>query len=180
MPCRTGAKPCVRGKHPPPKPGGPGGPPARRGIAIVAVTLLLALLLFLPRLSTVHAQTATAATPAPATGPLADLLSGKTFPASLKSEQYDSTFHLVDLVDLQGKAGTYATRGAVVTIGSETYLAAYPVLFAPGSRSKALFPGAGGDLALINLHSVQAMLNIRDVPPVGSLGGTPPVTTGAP
>ena len=95
----------------------------------------------------------------------ADIFAGKAFPSTLPAAQIDSTFHFVDLVDAQGKPGTYATKGQTVTIGSETLLVTYAVpLTVAITRPARPQPGSTATLALINLRFVQAMLNFREVP----------------
>jgi len=115
------------------------------------------------------AQAATATAPS-LTPSLADALGGKVYPATLKAEQIDETFRMVDLVDAQGNPGTYATRGETVTLGGETFLVAYffPV---PAHQPQPQQPPPGGiaHLAYINMHYVVAMLNPHPVAPAGTL-----------
>jgi len=93
---------------------------------------------------------------------LASLLSGKVYPSTLKAAQIDSAFQMVDLVDTQGKPGTYATRSETATVGSETFLVAYFVVADAGQPATTTIPpGSTLHLALINMHYVQAMTNPR-------------------
>ena len=136
------------------------------------VGLGLSLTAALPRHT---AQAAAAATPS-LTLSLADALGGKTYPATLKAEQVDDTFRMVDLIDAQGKPGTYATRGETVTLGGEIFLVAY---FFPAPlgqpQPQQPPPGAVARLAYINMHYVVAMLNPRPVLPAGTLPDGLPV-----
>lgn len=94
----------------------------------------------------------------PAGGPLADLYSGKTYPLTLRAEQIDATYHLVALVDAQGRPSLYATRGETAAVGGETFLVCYDV---PVTNAKTHPPqplsGTTGQLIFINLHAVEAM-----------------------
>ena len=95
-----------------------------------------------------------------------DLLTGKAFPATLPSAQIDGSFHFVDLVDAQGKPGTYATKGQTVPMAGETLLVTYAVPLTVALKNPARpQPDTTATLVLINLRFVQAILNIRDVPP---------------
>ncbi len=99
-----------------------------------------------------------AAAAAPATLP--SLLSGKAYPAALKAGDVDASFQIVDLVDTQGKPGTYATKGETAAVGGETFLVAYFVAPVPGQPASPTIPaGATLHLAFINMRYVQAMLN---------------------
>lgn len=108
--------------------------------------------------------------PAPASASLPSLLSGKAYPAALKAGDVDASFQIVDLVDTQGKPGTYATKGETATVGGETFLVAYFVAPVPGQPASPTIPtGATLHLAFINMRYVQAMLN-----PHSALPQTPP------
>jgi len=97
---------------------------------------------------------------APAPASLASLLSGKTYPLTLKADQVDAAFQMVDLVDTQGKPGTYATKGETATVGGETFLVSYFVVPAPGQSATATIPpGSTLRLAFINMRYLQAMVN---------------------
>lgn len=97
---------------------------------------------------------------APTAIPLTDLLSGTTYPSTLKGDQAGASFQKVDLVDTQGKPGTYLTKGETATVGGETFLVAYFAVPAPGQSAAAALaaPGATLRLAFINMRYVQAML----------------------
>lgn len=100
--------------------------------------------------------------PAPASASLPSLLSGKAYPAALKAGDVDASFQIVDLVDTQGKPGTYATKGETAAVGGETFLVAYFVAPVPGQPASPTIPaGATLHLAFINMRYVQAMLNPR-------------------
>lgn len=93
---------------------------------------------------------------------LANLLSGKTYAPTLKAEQIDASFQMVDLVDTQGKPGAYATKGETATVGGETFLVAYFAVPAAGQSASATIPsGSTLRLAFINMRYVQAMVNPR-------------------
>ena len=108
--------------------------------------------------------------PAPAASPLADLFAGKAFPLSVPAEKMGAGYHLVALVDAQGKASLYATEGQTTAAGGETYLVAYEVMLTePKAGSPPqLKPETSGQLIFINLHAIQAMggiLPIQIAPP---------------
>ena len=104
-------------------------------------------------------------TAAPAAGPLADLYGGKTYPLTLKAEQIDSAYHMVALVDAQGRPSLYATRGETVAAGGETFLVCYDVPLT-NTKSHPPLPQAGttADLIYINMHAVEAMGGIIPIP----------------
>lgn len=111
--------------------------------------------------------------PAPASASLPSLLSGKAYPAALKAGDVDASFQIVDLVDTQGKPGTYATKGETAAVGGETFLVAYFVAPVPGQPASPTIPaGATLHLAFINMRYVQAMLNPHSALPQ-SLPATP-------
>lgn len=101
-----------------------------------------------------------------AAAPLADQLSGKAFPLSLPAEKIDSNYHLVGLVDAQGKPAQIATRGDTTVMGGETFLVCYDVPVTEGKihppQPKA---GATGTLIYVNLRMVQAMGGIIPIAP---------------
>ncbi len=102
--------------------------------------------------------------------PMADLFAGKSFPLSLPTEKMDGSYHLVALVDAQGKANSYATQGATTSAGGETYLVAYEVTLTDPKTGVAPQPkpGTSGQIIFIDLHAIQAMggiIPIRPVPP---------------
>lgn len=105
------------------------------------------------------------ATPAPPAGAMADLYSGKMYPVTLKAEQIDSSYHMVALVDAQGRTSLYATRGETVAGGGETFLVCYDV---PVTNSKTHPPlpqaGATANLIYINMHAVEAMTAVIAIP----------------
>ncbi len=107
-----------------------------------------------------------ATAPVPASASLPSLLSGKAYPAALKAGDVDVSFQIVDLVDTQGKPGTYATKGETAAVGGETFLVAYFVAPVPGQPASPTIPaGATLHLAFINMRYVQAMLNPRSALP---------------
>lgn len=134
-------------------------------ISFVVFLLAFAALIVTAHRPAAHAAPAANKAPAPAApapASLADLLSGKAYPLTLKAEQIDSSFQMADLVDTQGKPGMYATRGETAAVGGETFLAAYFVVVAPGHPAAATVPpGSTLRLAFINMRYVQAMLNPR-------------------
>ncbi len=105
-------------------------------------------------------------TTAPASGSLADQISGKAFPLSLPAEKIDSNYHLIGLVDAQGKPAQIATRGDTTVMGGETFLVCYDV---PVTDAKTRPPqpkaGATGTLIYVNLRMVQAMGGIIPIAP---------------
>ncbi len=93
---------------------------------------------------------------------LASLLSGKAYAPALKAADIDASFQMVDLVDTQGKPGTYVTKGETAAVGGETFLVAYFVVPVPGQPASLTIPtGATLRLAFINMRYVQAMLHPR-------------------
>ncbi len=132
--------------------------------AVLAAALLGALLgLGMTRL-TPAAKAAPAATTADSA--MATALAGTAYPATLRADQIDSTYHLVDLVDAQGKAATYATKGELVAAGSETFLVTYYVALTSGTtRPPQPKADATAQLTLINLRSVQAVGAIIPISP---------------
>lgn len=110
---------------------------------------------------------------APATSLVADLFSGKTYPLTLPAEKIDSSYHLVGLVDAQGKPAQIATRGETVVTGGETFLVCYDV---PVTDSKTHPPqpkvGTTGMLIYVNLRMVQAMGGIIPITPADAVAPT--------
>lgn len=108
---------------------------------------------------------ASASVAAPA-GPLADMLAGKPYPLTLPAEKIDSSYHLIGLVDAQGKSSVYATRGDTIAAGGETFLVCYDV---PLTKPQTIAPqpkaGTVGQVLFINLHVVQAMGGILPIAP---------------
>jgi hypothetical protein len=103
---------------------------------------------------------------AAAASPLGDMFSGKTFPLTVSIEQMNAGYHLVALVDAQGKANLYATRGETTAAGGETYLVAYEVtLTDPKEGPPEPKPGTIGQIIFIDLHAVQAMGGIATIQP---------------
>ena len=132
--------------------------------ALVGAALLGGLLgLGLTRLT----PTAKAAPAVTADSPMAEALAGKAYPSILRADQIDSTYHLVELVDAQGKADTYATKGELVAAGGETFLVTYYVALTSGTAARPPQPKADAtaQLTLINLRSVQAMGAINPIMP---------------
>jgi hypothetical protein len=103
---------------------------------------------------------------AAAASPLGDMFSGKTFPLTVSTEQMNAGYHLVALVDAQGKANLYATRGETTAAGGETYLVAYEVMLTdPKEGPPEPKPGTTGQIIFIDLHAVQAMGGIASIKP---------------
>ena len=113
-----------------------------------------------------HAAPVKEAAATPANASLADQLSGKTFPLSLPAEKIDSSYHLVGLVDAQGKPAQIATRGDTTVMGGETFLVCYDVPVTEGKihppQPKA---GGTGTLIYVNLRMVQAVGGIIPIEP---------------
>ncbi len=112
----------------------------------------------------------------PALGTVADLYAGKTYPLALKAEQFDPSYHLVFLVDGQGKPSQYATRGETAQAGGETFLVCYDVPVTNASTHPAQ-PKAGsvGQLIFVNLRAVQAMGGIIPIQPADAPAPAPAV-----
>ncbi len=108
-----------------------------------------------------------AAKPIAAASQMADLFAGKSFPLSLPAEKMDSSYHLVALVDAQGKPNLYATQGATTSAGGETYLVAYEVTVTDPKTGvpPQPKPGTSGQIIFINLHAIQAMGGIIPIQP---------------
>ena len=114
--------------------------------------------------------------PAAAANTVADLLSGKTFPPTLTSDQIDPSYHLVALVDAQDKPSLYATKGETTAAGGETYLVCYEVTL---TDPKAGVPpqiksGTTAQIIFINLHAIQAMGGIIPIKPVETIAPAVP------
>ena len=109
----------------------------------------------------------------PAVAPLADIFAGKTYPLTLPAEKIDSSYHLVGLVDPQGKPAQVTTRGETVTAGGETFLVCYSV---PLTNAQTHPPqpkaGTSGDLVYVNLRMVQAMGGIIPITPADTVAPT--------
>lgn len=106
------------------------------------------------------------APPASAPGTVADLYAGKTYPLALKAEQFDPSYHLVFLVDGQGRPSQYATRGETALAGGETFLVCYDVPVTNAATHPAQpKAGAVGQLIFVNLRAVQAMGGIIPIQP---------------
>ncbi len=104
--------------------------------------------------------------PAVAAGPMAEMLTGKTYPVTLKAEQIDSSYHLVGLVDAQGQSSMYATRGEMLTVGGETFLVCYNV----ATTNSPVNPpqpkaGATANLIYIDMRAVEAIGGILPIAP---------------
>jgi len=109
---------------------------------------------------------ATVAAAAPTSGTVADLYAGKTYPLALKAEQFDPSYHLVALVDQQGRPSLYATRGETAQAGGETFLVCYDVPVTNAQTHPAQpKAGAVGQLIFVNLRAVQAMGGIIPIQP---------------
>lgn len=117
------------------------------------------------------APLATTPTTLMAASPVSDILDGKTFPTTLTPDQINASYHLVSIVDTQGKPGTYATKGETVTLGSETFLVTYFVPLTSGIGKPAQPKAdATAQLGLINMRYITVLYDIR---PVGT-ATTPP------
>ena len=110
---------------------------------------------------------------ATAAAPLADVLSGKTYPLTLPAEKIDSTYHLIGLVDAQGKPAQVATRGETTGVGGETFLVCYDVPLT-NAQTHPPQPKAGttGTLIYVNLRMVQAMGSIIPITPADAVAPT--------
>ncbi len=107
------------------------------------------------------------AAPAAVNAPVSDILDGKTFPNTMKTEQFDTSYHIINLVDMQGKPGAYLTRGDTVTMGGESFLVAYYTNMTSGIAALPQpKPGENAMLALINMHYVQAITGIHALAPL--------------
>ncbi len=109
----------------------------------------------------------------PAAAPLAEAFSGKTYPLTLAAEKIGSSYHLVALVDAQGKPAQVATRGETVVAGGETFLVCYNV---PVTNAQTHPPqpkaGVTADLIYVNLRTVQAMGGIIPIAPAEAVAPT--------
>lgn len=109
----------------------------------------------------------------PTAAPLVDVFSGKTYPLTLPAEKIDSSYHLVGLVDAQGKPAQIATRGETLAVGGETFLVCYDVALTNAQthppQPKA---GATGTLIYVNLRMVQAMGGIIPITPADTVAPT--------
>ena len=104
---------------------------------------------------------------AAAANPLGDLFAGKPFPLTVSAEQMNAGYHLVALVDAQGKPSLYATLGQTTSAGGETYLVAYEVTLTDPKTSPVPQPkpGTSGQVIFIDLHAIQAMGGIIPIQP---------------
>ena len=104
---------------------------------------------------------------------LAVVFWGKTYPLTLPAEKIDSSYHLVGLVDAQGKPAQIATRGETLVVGGETFLICYNV---PVTNAQTHPPqpkaGTTGDLVYVNLRMVQAMGGIIPITPADTVAPT--------
>jgi len=104
---------------------------------------------------------------------LADIFAGKTYPLTLPAEKIDSSYHLVGLVDAQGKPAQIATRGETVAVGGETFLICYDVpVTSAQTRPPQPKAGATGTLIYVNLRMVQAMGGIIPITPADTIAPT--------
>jgi len=86
------------------------------------------------------------------------MLTGKTYPLTIKAEQFDSSYHLVGMVDAQGQASLYATRGDTVSAGGETFLVCYTVSTTNvPNQPPRLKAGTVGILLFVNMHAIEAV-----------------------
>jgi hypothetical protein len=121
------------------------------------------------------------ATPTP--NSMADLLSGRLYPNTIKRSALIANYHLVSLIDAQGKPAVCATQGTLLTLGSETFLVAYllppptPAPAADATTPPTTVPAPPADedaqLTLINMRYVQALGGIHDVPPPTAVPAAP-------
>jgi hypothetical protein len=119
------------------------------------------------------AKEATTAPNGTTAAPLADVFSGKTYPLTLPAEKIDSSYHLVGLVDAQGKPAQIATRGETVAVGGETFLICYDVpVTSAQTRPPQPKAGATGTLIYVNLRMVQAMGGIIPITPAEAVAPT--------
>ena len=124
---------------------------------------------------TMPALAAPVAKPAAAASPLADLFSGKAFPLTRTAEELDTRYHLVALVDSQGKPNLYATRGETTSAAGETYLVCYEVtLTDPKVGTPQPKPGTTGQIIYINLHAIQAIGGIIPIQPAETVAPATP------
>ncbi len=119
-----------------------------------------------------------------AANPMADLLSGRLYPTTLKRDALAPAYHFITLLDGQGIPAECATKGDVVQIAGETFLVAYRLFDAPKPTLADAAPAPpDAQLTLINMHYVQAMGGIRDspTPPSAPAPEAPtPATTATP
>ncbi len=131
-------------------------------ILVIALAVVVALWGALAHRPTARAADKAPAPAAAAPVTLPSLLSGKLYPPTLKAADVDASFQMVDLVDTQGKPGTYVTQGETATAGGETFLVAYFISVGPGQPAATMVaPGSTLRLAFINMRYVQAMVNPR-------------------
>ncbi len=129
-------------------------------------------------LRTMPVQAAPAAAKPATSNPMADLFAGKSFPLSVPAEKMDGSYHLVALVDAQGKPNLYATQGQTTSAGGETYLVAYEVTLTDPKTGAVPQPkpGTSGQIIFIDLHAIQAMGGIIPIQPVPPAPITAPAT----
>jgi len=138
-------------------------------ISLLALSACGALLSSVVKLPSAQAAPAAGVTPpaAPATAAnasVADVLSGKAYPTKITPEQVNAAYHLVSIVDTQGRPGTYATKGETVTLGSETFLVAYFVPLTSGvGKPPQPKPDEPSLLGLINMRYITVLYDIHAV-----------------
>ncbi len=143
------------------------------GGALAGMLLGLGAMRLTPTAQAAPAKEAATVPGGPAAVPLADVFSGKTYPLTLPAEKIDSSYHLVGLVDAQGKPAQVATRGETVVAGGETFLVCYNV---PVTNAQTHPPqpkaGVTADLIYVNLRTVQAMGGIIPIAPAEAVAPT--------
>ncbi len=119
-----------------------------------------------PTAQAAPAKEAAAAPGGAVSATLADIFAGKTYPVTLPAEKIDSSYHIIGLVDAQGKPAQVASRGETVAVGGETFLVCYNVpLTSAQTHPPQPKAGTTGDLVYVNLRMVQAMGGIIPITP---------------
>jgi hypothetical protein len=124
-------------------------------------------------------------TPAPSQPSVtfADVLSGKTYPNTLKRDELAPAYHFITVIDAQGNPAQCATKGETQSFGGETFLVAYRLPDAPARPAGATDPPPplpDARLILINMHSIEAIGGIRDTETPTPAAETPPQAGVAP
>jgi hypothetical protein len=111
--------------------------------------------------------TSTSGTAAGTTGRarIAELFAGKIYPMTLKTEDFDESYHMLKLFDVQGHFGKYVSRGDTLVFGGQTFIVAYDVPMTSGLASPPHpKPEATAQLILVNMNAVQAITEITPIP----------------
>jgi hypothetical protein len=126
--------------------------------------------------------------PAPTPSPsqpavaFADVLSGKTYPNTIKRDELAPAYHFITVIDAQGNPAQCATKGETQTFGGETFLVAYRLPDAlprpAGTTDPPQLPDAR--LILINMHSIEVIGGFRDTETPPPAADTPPTAGAAP